>query len=99
MTNEQLSMYPDFPGYKEHTTSKQAAIEVAGRAGTLRKLCLNCLKERPFTADEIAGILGESVLSIRPRISELRTKGLIEKTKERRLNASGKQAIVWRIKQ
>jgi predicted ArsR family transcriptional regulator len=48
------------------------------------------------TADEIATELGESVLSVRPRVSELRALGEIEETGERRVNESGRRAIVWR---
>jgi hypothetical protein len=51
----------------------------------------------PLTADEAAAKLGESVLSIRPRISELRARGLIAPTGERRRNASGMRAMVWGV--
>lgn len=93
---EQVAMYPDFPGYKEQSTSKQAAVEAASRAGTLRFQCLAALELYPMSADQIAYHLDENILSIRPRISELRKMGLIEKTGKRRINDSGKQAIVWR---
>ena len=42
-----------------------------------------------LTADEVADILNRSVLSIRPRISELLTLGLIKRNDERRKNRSG----------
>mgnify|MGYP000322982922 CR=1 FL=1 len=47
-----------------------------------------------LTADECAAVLGESVLSIRPRFSELLGAGLIRETGQRRRNASGKMADV-----
>ena len=49
-----------------------------------------------MTADEIAAKLGQSVLAVRPRVSELFHAGLIEKTGERRPNASGLNAYVWK---
>ena len=48
-------------------------------------------------ADEAATFLGESVLSIRPRFSELATMGEIEDSGTRRKNASGRNAICWKI--
>ena len=41
-------------------------------------------------------MLGESVLAIRPRFSELRALGQITDTGARRINDSGRSAIVWR---
>ena len=94
----QLAMYPDIPGYKEPTTSKEAAQEMASSAKLLRVKCLDMIRKHPMTADQVAAILDLSVLSVRPRISELYAKGLIEKTKMRGRNASGKRATVWRAK-
>tara|TARA_A200000159_G_scaffold60004_1_gene55594 strand:+ start:170 stop:400 length:231 start_codon:yes stop_codon:yes gene_type:complete len=66
----------------------------------MRAAALNYLESfypRGFTADEIAFHLNLSILSIRPRISELNTLGMIEKTGERRKNESGNSAHVWRV--
>ena len=49
-----------------------------------------------MTADEVAELLGESVLSVRPRVSELKAQGRVEATTKRRCNVSGKTAVVWR---
>ena len=64
----------------------------------LRVLVLQILAATPpgLTADEIAAKLGESVLAVRPRVSELFRAGLIEKTGDRRPNASGLNAHVWK---
>ena len=64
----------------------------------LRTLALQMLAATPagLTADEIAMRLGESVLAVRPRVSELFHGGQIEKTGDRRLNASGLRAHVWK---
>jgi DNA-binding IclR family transcriptional regulator len=68
------------------------------RIERLRALVLQMLAAVPcgLTADEIAAKLGESVLAVRPRVSELFHAGLIEKTGERRPNASGLNAHVWK---
>ena len=87
--------YPDSPGYKEHTTSHAAAEAMHIRAGSLRGRVLAALHRRNLTTDECARDLNESVLAIRPRFSELSEKGLIKRSGEQRLNASGKWAIVW----
>jgi predicted ArsR family transcriptional regulator len=64
----------------------------------LRARVLELLAATPagLTADEIAAKLAESVLAIRPRVSELFHAGLIEKTGARRRNASGLSAHVWK---
>jgi hypothetical protein len=91
------------PGYKERTTSREAARKVAPHAMTLREQVLTLLRvewPRGMTADEVAEKVGKSELSIRPRLSELRTMRAIEPhtTKgvvDRRDNKSGMSAIVW----
>ena len=88
--------YPDVPGFKRHGTSQEAAAEVAEEASKLQMACFACLKIAPLTADEVATQLGRSVLAIRPRISELVAKGWVVETPQRRINASGKWAAVWR---
>ena len=60
--------------------------------------CEQLLEQNELTADEVAERLGQSVLSVRPRISELKAKGKIEATAKRRCNVSGKRAVVWRKK-
>jgi hypothetical protein len=51
-----------------------------------------------LTADEIAAELGESPFSIRPRVTELAQRGLIERTGERRKSSNGRMSHVWRLK-
>ena len=78
-------------------TSLEAYEAVLADAPLLRRRCLEALNDNgPMTADEIAARLGASVLSIRPRVTELRKEGLIEPTGERRPNRSGRSANVWR---
>lgn len=87
--------YHAIPGHKAPGTSADAALSIAGRAETLRNRVLAVLMIRSMTADEVAEYLGESILSIRPRLSELRAMRLTVDTGERRPNASGHRAIVW----
>jgi predicted ArsR family transcriptional regulator len=88
--------YPDGPGYKERGgTSEGAAMIVSGRVGSLRERVLFLLRNTEFTADECARYLGASILSVRPRLSELRRMGEIQKTGQTRMNESGIQAAVW----
>lgn len=88
--------YPEIPGWKADGTSREAAAAMRRPALTLRDRVLDVLSQGyALTADEIASVLGESILSIRPRVSELHRQGLIQRSSERRKNASGMQAIVW----
>jgi hypothetical protein len=93
-----VNRYPDRAGHTDEDTSLAAAdaIEDGGRAATLRMQCLGLLEVEPMTADEVAALLNESVLSIRPRITELFKRHLIADTGERRENRSGRKAKVMR---
>lgn len=88
--------YPASPGSKVAGPSAEAADDMASEAATLRRRCLECLLEQELTADEVAAKIGRSILSIRPRLSELRTLEKIEDSGLRRNNLSGKRATVWR---
>ena len=48
-----------------------------------------------LTADELSARLEMDRWSIQPRTSELKRKGLIRDSGQRRPNRTGKQAIVW----
>lgn len=68
-------------------------------AQLLRERCLNLLQAADYTADEIAMMLRKSILSIRPRVSELNQRQLIWDSGKRRKNESGHAAIVWTTKE
>ena len=90
--------YPNAPGHKVDGTSAVSATKMKGKAATLRKRSLEIIDQAGpwgYTADEIAHQLGESVLAVRPRISELKGQGLIRENGVRRPNASGLFANVW----
>lgn len=78
--------------------TRRASYEaIKPKEGTLKAKCLQALKMfGPKTADEIALILGESILSIRPRIADLAKQLVIVDTGIRRENDSGKLATVWK---
>jgi predicted ArsR family transcriptional regulator len=88
--------YPDTAGYRYTDTSQAAAQSVDAK--TLQKLVVGALAQYgPMTADETAGKLGRNILSIRPRLSELRAQDRVRDTGERRPNASGRSAAVFAL--
>lgn len=88
--------YPRKPGWREPETSKDAAADVGPTADNLRSLVLLALRV-PRTVHETAAILGLPVPTIQPRFSELRKLGEIAPSGERRQNATGSMAHVWRV--
>lgn len=85
-------------GFRDLETSEDAADEAQGRAPFWRLMVLQDLSlHGPSTADEIARRLKASILTIRPRCSELRNTRQIYDTGERRKNTSGRSAAVWAI--
>lgn len=98
MTDPDLFTYPQHPGWKRTDTSLAAATAVKFTANTLRASVLHALRAYGnMTADECAELLRADKLSIRPRFSELHNMGKIRDTGDRKKNASGRSAIVWRI--
>lgn len=93
-----MSGYPDAPGHRNVDTSVAAANAIAPKLGRLQRLAqaaIKAAKERGLTADELAAKLDMDRYSVQPRTSELKRKGLIRDSGKRRLNSSGKAAIVW----
>ncbi len=95
-----MNTYPNQPGNKTGGTSLEAAESMIGQAATLRRAVMGLLYQQPYifdglTADEAAARLGRSVLSIRPRFTELLAAGLIRDSGRVRKNASGRNATVW----
>jgi hypothetical protein len=93
--------YPDFPGYKPTDTSRAAAKSISGHLGRLQVMsfaAIHLAGRNGLTTDELAATLGMSRASVQPRTSELRRKGRIIDSGQRRRNGSGKSAIVWTAK-
>ena len=93
--------YPDAPGFKE----KGGALEDAAKrlAPALKKNQTEALNAfhragKPLTADELADFLGKTIVSIRPRVSELRRLGLIVPSGERRASSFGQASTVWKLR-
>ena len=96
------SPYKGMPGFKESRTSKEAGRSPAknGRVDTLRDQCFDLfLHGSKRTADEVADILHEDILSIRPRISELAhsVPPAIVKTGIMLMGKRGKRQWVWML--
>jgi predicted ArsR family transcriptional regulator len=89
--------YPESPGSQNTDTSREAARSMDNDASTLRGQCLSALGSHDQTADEIAESVGESILTIRPRVTELKAKGKVFDSGKRRPNESGRNAIVWTL--
>lgn len=101
--------YPHTPGSKgEADTGKKAAAQMKDKAGTLRRMALDCLSRNlsqagfdgqpsGMTADEVAATCRIDILAMRPRLSELKRRGIIEDSGQRRSNKSGKLAVVWQL--
>jgi predicted ArsR family transcriptional regulator len=91
-----LFAYPHHPGAQDRDTSQAAAEGIAATAPRLRARALAVVeRSNGLTADEIAGRLGLSILSIRPRLTELSRLGKVRDSGVRRKNVSGRGAIVW----
>lgn len=95
--------YPNHPGFKEPTTSRDAAVAVAPRVESLQSQILRAITSAGpdgLTPDECAQSLAQTVLAVRPRFTELGPKhmNMIVKTGERRANASGLMAAAWRAR-
>lgn len=91
-----LFRYPQKPGAQDRDTSRAAAEHADETAPQLRARALAVLeRSKGLTADEVAGRLGLSILSIRPRVTELARLGKVRDSGLRRRNASGRNAIVW----
>ena len=91
--------YPDAPGWKRQATSRAAAEGIAPKAKSLRERVLEAIRLHPGTPEDIARRLGEPVLNVRPRTSELFRAGLIERTGITGKALGGREAIIWRAVQ
>lgn len=90
--------YPDTPGHRNVDTARAAADAMTPKLGRLQRMARRAICDAGsigLTADELAARLGMDRWSIQPRTSELKRKGLIRDSGQRRPNATGKLAIVW----
>jgi hypothetical protein len=93
-----MTGYPIAPGHRNVETSIAAAEALAPKLGRLQQMAEAAIRDagpNGLTADELAASLGMDRWSIQPRTSELCRRGLIRDSGQRRLNATGRHAIVW----
>ena len=91
-------LYPHVPGHRDTDTSREAAESVEGVAGRYRLMVLRAILEAGasgLTTNECADLLDVDKGTVQPRTSELLRLGKIKDSGRRRLNASGRRAIVW----
>jgi DNA-binding MarR family transcriptional regulator len=90
--------YPDAPGHRSVDTSIAAAEAIAPTLGRLQRMALDAIRDagpQGHTAEELAAVLKLDRTTVQPRTSELKRKGMIHDSGQRRQNATGKRAIVW----
>ena len=91
-----LFAYPHQPGAQNRDTAHAAAAQIAPAAPRLRDQVLTVFERSTgMTADECAGRMGLSILTVRPRVTELSRLGKLRDSGARRPNGSGRSAIVW----
>ncbi len=91
-------IYPEGPGSKEvGGASEDAAVKISDKVKHLQGLCVGVLTKGDHTADEVADILHMDILTIRPRLSELRKRRLVESTGIRRASSRGNSSTVWTL--
>ena len=98
MTSPPETGYPETPGHRGIDTSVSAADAIANSSSRLQRTALFAIREvgpRGLTTQELADRTGIEFSSIQPRTTELRRKGLIQDSRQRRPNRNGKRAIVW----
>jgi hypothetical protein len=96
--------YPDRPGHKgEAETGREAAEAIAPKLGRLQRLVRDVVAGRGaqgITPEEAADVLGVDRVSVQPRFSELKAKGIVADSGMRRTNPSSrKRAVVWVLQQ
>jgi hypothetical protein len=96
---DQPPVYPNSPGWKGGETSREAGNAISADAKNLRGKVLSLMRDlapEALTADQIAIRLRRSILSVRPRVSELARLGKLVSVEERGKNESGMSARKWR---
>jgi len=92
--------YPNHPGSRDNApeTSREAARTIVDIAKTHRGKILDVLKGETFglSSEGIAGKVGLTKYSVRPRISELVASGEVIETPFREKNGEGRSVVIWR---
>jgi len=94
------NIYPYKAGHRGHRNSIASANETNKNLGRLHKQILIELYKEPkgLIGSELSNILKVSILTIRPRTTELKLQGLIFDTNEDRKNDGGKQETIYKLR-
>ena len=94
------SKYPYKAGHRGHRNSIVSANETNKKLRRLQKQILIELYKNPkgLIGSELADILKVSILTIRPRTTELKLQGLIIDTEKDRKNENGKPEIIYKLR-
>lgn len=93
-----MSARSRYPGGSTQPSTQEAAGDTPERMGRLQRLSRNAIRaaaQEGLTAHETSLATGFDRSAIQPRISELRRRGLVIASGQRRRNPSGKTATVW----
>jgi len=93
--------YPHKAGHRGVRTSISAAEDINKHLSRIKKMVLLELSKvypKGLTGTEIADKTKRSILSIRPRTTELKILGLIIDTEETKKNDAGKPEIIYKLR-
>ena len=93
--------YPYKAGHRKVKTSVKSANDINKKLKRLQKVVLLELEKvypEGLTGSEIANRTGYSILSIRPRTTELKIQKLIIDTEKTRNNEVGKSEIIYQLR-
>ena len=92
--------YPHKAGHRGHRNSIISANETNKKLSRLKKQILIELYKNPkgLIGSELSDILKVSILTIRPRTTELKILGLITDTEQDRKNDGGKPEAVFKLR-
>lgn len=85
------------PAIRGSVTSQAAADAIAPHLNRMERIVFEALKREPMTDLELIEVTGLGQ-SARPRRIKLTERGLVEDSGTTRKTASGRQAVVWRVK-
>ena len=91
--------YPHQAGYRKQSTSREAADDINRKLPHLRGRVLQIIKNKGKNGaipEEVAALMNITILSVRPRFTELKLSNQIVDSGERRRNNFNKNIIVWR---
>ena len=94
------SNYPYQAGHRGHRNSITSANEINKKLKRLHKKILIELYKNPkgLIGSELSNILKVSILTIRPRTTELKLQGLIIDTEKNKNNEGGKPESIYKLR-